>query len=204
MPKKDNSTYAQKVAIRKSALEEIESPVVMETHGGAGRIFKQCYSHLADGVVFEKEAKRAGLLGLQRPTWAVYEADCVSAISAGGGGHLAVNFVDVNPYGDPWPVIGAFFASERPRPERLVVVVNDGLRQAVKMNRAWWCESLQEMVSEYGNDLHDIYLEVCQELMRRKAAQAGYDLCRFNGYHCGHAKQMTHYLAVFSYVGESA
>lgn len=200
---RDNSTLAQKVAIRQIALGEIESPVVMETHGGTGQIFKRCYSHITDGVVFEKDAKKAGVLALQRPTWAVYEADCLTAIGGGVGGHLLVNFVDLDLYGDPWPVIEAFFTSQRPRPDKLAVVVNDGLRQNVRMGGAWNCGSLQEMVDEYGNDLYDIYLEVCRELIKRKAVQAGYDLDRFNGYYCGQGNQMTHYLAVFNYAGES-
>jgi hypothetical protein len=53
------------------------------------------------------------------------------------------------------------------------------------------------MVARYGNNLNPIYLEVCQILIAEKAAKAGYCLRRFHGYYCGHAQQMTHYLAEF-------
>jgi hypothetical protein len=149
-------------------------------------------------VVFEKAPERAAVLGMQRPTWAVYEADCVMALAAGVGSHLPCNVLDVHPYGDPWPAITAFFESERPRPEIVFVVVNDGLRQKVRMGGAWNVGTLLGMVAKYGNALHGKYLEVCQELMTEKAAQAGYRLDRFAGYYCGHGHMMTHYLAVLS------
>ena len=136
------------------------------------------------------------MLGRQRPTWAVYEADCVYSLGIGVGSHLEVNLLDADPYGDPWSAIEAFFKSERPRVNKLFVAVNDGLRQKIKMGGAWDVGSLRSAVSKYGNDLHGIYLKVCQELMAEKANLVGYDLTRFFGYYCGHTKQMTHYLAV--------
>jgi hypothetical protein len=33
-------------------------------------------------------------------------------------------------------------------------------------------------------------------MLKEKASVVGYDLTRFAGYYCGHAKQMTHYLGV--------
>lgn len=89
-----------------------------------------------------------------------------------------------------------FFDSERERPDLLCVAVNDGLRQKVKMGGSWDVGSLQGAVSKYGNDLYSIYLEVCQEMLKEKANEAGYNLARFAGYYCGHIKQMTHYLGV--------
>jgi len=173
-----------------------EPPIIMETHGGIGHLYKACYSQFEQGIVFEKDARKADILALQRPTWMVYETDCVMAIREGAGKELKINFVDFDPYGEPWPVIDAFLESERPKPNRLFFVVNDGLRQMVKATGGWNVNSLQEIVSEYGNGLYDIYLEVCEELLKRKAAKAGYALSRFWGYYCGYAKQMTHYLAI--------
>lgn len=197
---KDNSTFHQKALLRQMAMARIEEPIVMETHGGEGKLYDACYRGVEQGVVFEKDPDKASILGRQRPTWAVYEADCISAIQGGAGAHLAVNLLDVDPYGDPWPVIDAFFQSERPRPDRLIVVVNDGLRQGLIIG-AWNVETMQRMVAKYGNKLAPIYLEVCQELMIEKAAQAGYDLDRWAGYYCGHGKQMTHYLAILTRTG---
>ena len=175
----------------------VDKPVVMETHGGAGRLFARCYSHLPAGVVFEKDPAKAELLGRQRPTWAVYEADCERALREGVGSHLEVNFCDLDPYGEPWPILDAFFDSDRPRAKRLVLVVNDGLRQKLKMNGGWSVNSLHAVVDRLGNSkLYERYLEICRDLVSEKAARAGYALKKWTGFHCGFAGQMTHYCAV--------
>lgn len=197
---KDNSTLARKVALRGNALRELggEPPVIMETHGGYGEIFRKCYSRVKQGVVFEKSEERSSVLATQRPTWAVYEADCETALQAGCGSHLCINFLDVDPYGHPWSVFDAFFGSDRPRAERLVVVVNDGARRQCRMNVAWKSsEPLRAMAVKYGNDsLDDWYLDVCRAELPARAATAGYQLKRWTGYYCGFAKMMTHYAAV--------
>jgi len=76
------------------------------------------------------------------------------------------------------------------------IVVNDSLRVKVQDGGAWTSRSLEDIVPEFGNDLFAHYLEICEELMKRKAAQADYRLSQFAGYYCGHGQQMTHYLAV--------
>jgi len=170
----------------------------METHGGYGAIWNQCYADVSSGVVFEKDPAKTQVLAVQRPTWAVYECDCEGALLAGVGAHLPVNFVDVDPYGEPWPVIDAFFRSNRPFPEALGIVVNDGLRQKLKMNGGWNVGSLESAVSRWGNNaLYKNYLDICKELLQEKASQRGYTLTRWKGYYCGHAQQMTHYAALF-------
>ena len=194
---KDNSTLALKTSLRRNALNEIESPVVMETHGGFGAIFAKCYFGVSDGVVFESKPDKAAALAKQRPTWAVYETDCVMALAAGVGNHLPVNFIDLDPYGEPWPVMDAFFQSDRQFPSRLAIVVNDGLRQGVKMNGGWNTKSLADVVAKYGSSqLYKNYLTICRELLEEKAGQRGYTLTRWAGYYCGHADQMTHYAAI--------
>jgi len=171
-------------------------PVILETHGGLGRLWAACYAGVGAGVVFEKDEGKAAYLARQRPTWAVYEADCIGALVGGAGAHLEVNVLDLDPWGEPWPAIQAFFASDRPRAARLWVVVNDGLRENIRAGQAWRVESLKGMVQKYGNDLFARYLDVCRELLTEKAAQAGYSLDRFAGYHCGHTEVTTHYLAL--------
>lgn len=177
-------------------LKLIPDPVVMETHGGAGKIYEACYSQLQTGIVFEKDDQKVSVLAKQRPGWSVYQADSAAVIGLGAGAHLNVNVLDVDPYGSPWDVIEAFFSSERPRPQRVAVVVNDGLRLSVKYGIAWHAGSLRDMVIKYGNDLHGIYLDICQELMIEKAATAGYHLTRWAGYYCGRRMDLTHYLAI--------
>jgi hypothetical protein len=171
--------------------------VIMETNGGYGRLYLRCYRHMESGVVFEKQPDKAEALARQRPGWAVYETDCVRALRAGVGGHLAVNFLDLDPYGEPWPVLDAFLESERPRADKLVVVVNDGLRQKLKMGSGWSVKSLRSVAQKKGNlALYSEYLQICRELVTEKAGRLDYRLSRWIGYYCGFGQQMTHYAAV--------
>jgi len=197
--KKDNSTLSLKVSLRRNLLREIDRPVVLETHGGIGSIYARCYQDIADGITFEKNEDKAEHLARQRPTWAVYNADCVNALEAGVGAHLPINFVDIDPYGEPWPVIDAYLFSEREFPSLLAIVVNDGLRQNLKISGGWNIYSMGTMVAKYGAaQISAHYLEICRELLSNKAAQQGYSLRRWAGYYCGHSDQMTHYAAVFA------
>jgi hypothetical protein len=193
--KKDNQTFNRKVALRLSALKEIPQPVVLETHGGAGKIYQACYSDIKQGVVFEKNPEKASLLSRQRQTWSVYECDSTRSIAEGAGAHLPVNLLDCDPYGSPWDVIDAFLFSERPKAEKLWIVVNDGLRVNIKMKTAWKIAQLAPLVASYGNDLYGCYLGVCEELLKAKASQVGYDLRGFRGYYCGFQQNMAHYAA---------
>lgn len=197
--KLDNSTFIQKRTLREQALIRlaewgVDAPVVMETHGGKGELFKVCYAHLDGGVVFEHDPHKAAYLGLQRPTWAVYQCDAEHALWGGVGAHVQVDLLDVDPYGDGWTVIDAFFASERPFKERMMIAVNDGLRQKLIVG-AWDVAVLKPMVLKYGNELHPIYLELCREMLEEKVAHAGYKVDYFGGYYCGRNLHMTHFMA---------
>lgn len=188
--------------LRSKALSELEHPVVLETHGGLGKLYARCYGDIPAGVVFEKNPEKSGVLAKQRPAWAVYEADCVSAMAAGVGSHLPVNFVDFDPYGGPWLCMDAFFEGLRPKVPRLVLVVNDGLRGRLKMHVAWITEGLEGVVQRMGNvAIYENYLDVCKVLVKEKAAKAGYGVRRWTGYYCGWLNQMTHYAAVLERAG---
>lgn len=200
--KLDNSTFIQKRTLREQALARlaeggVHEPIVLETHGGKGELFKACYAHLHGGVVFEHDPHKAAYLGLQRPTWAVYQCEVEQALWGRVGSHVAVDLLDVDPYGDGWHVIEAFFASERPFKDRMVIAVNDGLRQKLIVG-AWDVAILKPMVLKYGNELHPIYLDVCRELLEEKVAQAGYAVDYFGGYYCGRNLHMTHFMAVLA------
>lgn len=195
--RKDNSTFSQKIALRQSLLDAMtEPPIVLETHGGLGKIWQACYSDVAQGCVFEKDQQKAEVLALQRPGWAVYEDDAKTCLQAGAASHLAINFVDFDPYGEGWPFVEAFLLSERPKPDNLYFAVNDGLRQKLKLGGAWSTATLRLVVQKFGNNLYPHYLGVCEYLLATKAADAGYDLLNFRGYYCGHARDMTHFAAV--------
>jgi hypothetical protein len=68
MPK-DNTTLAQKIALRRQVLTHITDPIVLETHGGFGHIFRKVYSHIDKGVVFETDEEKSTFLAKQRPSW---------------------------------------------------------------------------------------------------------------------------------------
>jgi hypothetical protein len=200
--KKDNSTLSKKSSLRAKALAVLaktDEPFIMETHGGFGKLWAQCYSHIPEGVVFEKDPIKALRLAKQRPHWSVYECDCVKAIKEQVGSHLPINYVDVDPYGDPWPVIEAFLSSDRPKPERVMIVTNDGLRQKLQLGGAWVVGSMDRVVSQRGNATvyHD-YLDVCKDMMRDLAAKGGYQLTRWTAYFTGRQEAMTHYAALLT------
>jgi hypothetical protein len=162
------------------------------------------YSEVPQGIAFEEKPAKAERLAIQRPTWAVYEADCIRSIRAGVGKHLTVNIVDIDPYGEPWKTIEAFFASERPFPPQLGLVVNDGLRMKLKLTGGWAVESLRPAVQEFGNSaMYPEYLMVVRWNLKRIAATRGYSLEHWTGYYCGHGDCMTHYAAVFERLGDS-
>lgn len=181
--------------LRQLVMKRIADPVVMETHGGFGHIGNVVYAGVRTGVVFEKDEARADVLARQRPTWAVYNVDSERALRAGAGAHLMVNMLDLDPYGDPWPTLEAFFTSPRPRAAELHLVVTDGLRAKVRMRAAWSGNTLAEMVRRYGNELFPVYLDVCRELLGQKAGAAGYTVAGFHGYYAGKMNGMTHYAA---------
>jgi hypothetical protein len=193
--KKDNSTLDLKVSIRKRALTFLDDPVVLETHAGYGKIWQRCYADLSFGVAMEKDKNRTPYLAKQRPRWAIYECDSTSALEAGAASHFEINLIDIDPYGDPWPTINAFLLSERPRPRRVVVVVNDGLRGRLQIGREADVASVYYMVEKYGS-IYEDYLDFCQIMMEEKAEQVGYSLFRWAGYYCGRNHHVTHFLAV--------
>jgi hypothetical protein len=196
---KDNSTFEQKKRLRLVMLRKIEKPVVMETHGGIGKLYASCYSTIRDGVVFERDPAKADFLAHQRPSWAVYRCDVVRALRAGAGAHLDINFLDLDPWGMIWPTLDAYFSSKRQFPGRLGIVVNDGLRQNLKMHGAWANKSMQGIVSKYGNDsMFKRYKEVCREMLADRVIRQGYVIEQWASYYAGSQKNMTHWAAVLA------
>jgi len=155
------------------------------------------YGDVAQGAVFEVDAAKAEVLCKQRPTWSVYQARSDVMLAEGAAAHLPVNLVDVDPYGEPWPCLDAFFRSERARAPRLAVAVNDGLRQKLRLQGGWSVGSMRAAVEKWGNAvLHERYLEVCRWKMEMLGALQGYTLTGWTGYYCGYNDDMTHYAAV--------
>lgn len=195
---KDNSTYQQKILIRQRMLERMRAagvePIIMETHGGYGKLFAACYPDIRRGVVFDTDADKTERLALQRPTWAVYEADCEKALRQGAGAHLCITALDVDAYGDSLTPISCFFQSQRPRADKLWIVGNDGMRQNARLGDAWSVDILKPAVAHFGNQIDGIYLQVLQWTIEQHAVKAGYRVEKFAGYYCGKLNQIVHYL----------
>lgn len=192
----DNTSFDQKASIRKAALELIDNPIIMETHAGIGDIYRAIYYPYERGIAMEKDGFKCEILAHQRPSWAVYQADSPLALTLGAGGHLGVNFLDVDPYGDSWPTIQAFFSSTRPFPRRMVLAVNDGLRQKIRTGGGWDSKTLQPVVRVMGNDLWHRYLDACRLLLGDAIKSNGYHITKFSGYYTGEGKKLTHFIAL--------
>ena len=195
---KDNSTISQKAALRVE-LRKLLPPAlaILETHGGSGKLFKRVYDDVTVGLVLDSDAMKAELLARQRPTWRVYEAKAEKAIAAGLGADFACNLVDVDPYGEPWPTLEAYFTSERQRPAVIGFAVNDGLRQKLKVQAGWQVRSMRQPIEHFGNtQLHSNYLDVCRWKFERFAELIGYNITHWAGYYCGKSDDNTHYAAV--------
>lgn len=196
--KKDNSTLVSKLALRQQALACCEDRVpVLETHGGFGRLYERLYDRNL-GVVIEKDARKAEHLAGQRPFWRVYQGDAVRALAGGLAADVPFGLIDVDPYGSPFPVLEAIFEHPRRLQDRVELVVNDGLRQKVKLGGAWSVEALRPAVRRHGNNVYPIYAEVALETLEEIVAAAGYQVCAWTSRYTGHNNDMTHYWARLS------
>lgn len=197
---KDNSNLAAKLRQRRVALSLLAAPpVIMECYGGWGTLGQHLYAMAEQGIVFEKDPQKSAALAQLRPSWRVYECDTVYAIAQGAGADMPINFLDVDPYGDPWPTISAFFTSDRQRSDRLVVAVHDGFRTFALRGRAWASETLAPLVERFGNAaIGRNYLGMARLLMQEHGSVAGFKLAHFHGFYTGHNQQTTLYTALLT------
>ena len=159
-------------------------------------MFLRCYSDVEKGAVFETDPKKAVTLLKQRPTWAVYESDCIWSLHNGVASHLEVNFVDFDPYGGAWDVIQAFFASKRPRAEKLILVVHDGIRQSLKRFGGARLHFFSQLVEQIGEiELYENYLSVCEKMLFKIARKSGYQAQEFGGFYSKSDSDQTHFFA---------
>ena len=181
--------------MRELLFREIENPVVMETHAGFGKLYERLYSHVVQGVAFEKDENKANVLAIQRPTWAVYNNDSKQMLEAGVGFHIPLNFFDLDPYGDPWPTLDALLMNADKLPDRFGVAVNDGLRRFVMLGRGGK-SSVASYLVRHGSQAGEKYPKICQEIMADKLGKVGLELVKWAVHSSGHGGQMTNYTAV--------
>jgi hypothetical protein len=181
--------------MREILLKEIENPIVMETHAGFGKLYERLYSHVEQGVAFEKDENKCAVLAIQRPTWSVYNNDSQQMLGAGVGLHIPVNFFDVDPYGDPWPTVDAILTNADRLQDKFGLAVNDGLRRFIMLGRGWKC-SVAEYIVRHGSQAAQKYPDICREIMIDKFGRAGVTLSKWAVHSSGHGGQMTNYVAV--------
>jgi hypothetical protein len=202
---KDNSTLDAKLRLRRAVLKNAPpAPMVLETHGGNGRVYERAWYTASGGCVIEKDSGKIEQLAQQRPHWSVFEGDCIAALGAGLMSSTAFDVVDVDPYGSPLPIFDALFHVERTFPERWHLVVNDGMRQKLQRGGAWHVAELARIVARRGNNLAPVYLEVARELVEAFALRIGYQVAGWHGYYTGDKGLMTHYWAVLERISGAA
>ncbi len=193
---KDNSTGHAKIRLRRAVLHAAPpAPIVLETHGGFGRIFERTWFKASTGVVMEKVEEKAEALAVQRPTWRVYQADSLKLIQAGIARDLAFDIVDLDPYGSPVEYLDALAASDRIWPDRWQLVVNDGLRKRLRLGVAWSTPRMRPYVLRHGNNLYPVYLKLAREIVEEFAEKIGFEVVGWHCYATGELGDMTHYWA---------
>lgn len=203
--KHDNLTFQQKVMLRQTAVAHLRElgvePVVLEAYGGWGALYDACYYDIPDGCVLESDPAKSVALAIQRPAWAVYEADTPVALSLGAGDHLRYTLADFDPYGDPYPAIQAFFSSRRPFAETMMLVVMDGLKWKTRSASGWQTETLAPLLQEGLFSNHDLwgnYEQVAEALCLRSVEPAGYRVTAFHAYSAGVGQKLCHWIARLS------
>ena len=171
-------------------------PVVLEAFGGSGKVFEYVYENVATGIVFEKDWAKVSDLARQRPTWRVYQGDCVKLLAAGVGADLEPNVLDLDPYGSPFESLRAFMTSERNRPKRLDLVVNDGMRNKVQIDGGMDCKELQSYIARFGSQAYQFYLDIAKMKVAEIVKVGGYKIAQWRGYYTGRGQRITHYWAV--------
>jgi hypothetical protein len=198
--KKQNAGFDEKQRLRRIVLGGWQPSRVIETHGGEGRIHRAFYASAEEGCAFEVREDLAARMAAARPSWFVYCAKAEAALAAGAGASLPVEVIDLDPYGQPWPALEAFFTSEREFADELRVVVNDGLRLKLRLGSP--PPSMAAAAERWGaHALNRDYLAVARWNLERLAGMAGYEVARFTGFHGGFGQQMTHYGAVLTRTG---
>lgn len=200
---KDNSTIHEKIRLRRQILARCKTPpLVLETHGGHGRIYERTWFKARGGLVLEKDDAKAEHLAIQRPTWAVYQGDCEKALAAGLARSTPFDIIDLDPWGQPFSVMAALALPGRVFPDTWHLVVNDGTRQATMRGVSWHMEALKVQVAKYGANLYPIYLQVARECVEEFANKIGFEIAGWTGHYAGKNELMTHYWAMLKRRGQ--
>lgn len=165
-------------------------------------MFMHCYANCQQpGWVVEKDSGKAAQLTYQRPDWWVIEGESEKLLKACPTAFAGANFVDIDPWGNPWEHLQALLTPERRLADRLQLVVHDGSRRFLSFSKnggndqRWKQGFFLELTLKYGNNLRDDYLDICQVTVAELARFCGYRLTGWAGEYTGKDSHSTHYWA---------
>tara|TARA_Y100000310_G_scaffold321114_1_gene378344 strand:- start:119 stop:724 length:606 start_codon:yes stop_codon:yes gene_type:complete len=170
MPK-DNSQWKNKITLRRHILTRLPVRSVLEVFAGNGVMNRRCYSDIDYGVALDKDTKKCKQFARIRPSWAVYEVDAVQALAGGMADAGAFDLIDFDAWGDPWRAIYAYADNCATAPDRLGIVVTDGLRRKLNYASAF-PRHMEPEVQKYGGrnvsyQYRTIVLERLDDIGRR-------------------------------------
>lgn len=192
----DNKTLSDKLRIRRRVLDRLTAPpVVLETHGGFGRIYERTWYRARTGVVIEKDPVKVAHLCHQRPTWAVYQGNSEAVLRAGLAKSIAFDVIDLDPYGQPFTILDALTMPGRTFPNEWHLVVNDGGRNLMKRGLSWKLPMFRSAEKRFGQSgMHKHYLDAALMLVQEFGEKIGYDVTHWHGKNI--SADISHYWAV--------
>lgn len=195
--KRDNSTFINKIRLRNRVLADCKSnPVILETHGGFGRIYERTWWHASSGVVIEKDDKKAQHLCRQRPKWAVYQGDSEAAIDVGLCRNIQFDIIDLDPWGSTIPLLSALSKPGRQFPDRWHLVANDGGWLNAGLGGAWSMKGLEKFVGRDGNHFtQERYREVLKEIVGEFSDKIGFEVAFWFIHRPENTYRLMHYWA---------
>lgn len=198
VPKRDHSTFKEKVALRRALLEELKKPpTILDAYGGRGLLYRACYDGLvSSGCVIDKDARKVELLARQRPDWVVVQGNSEALIDAGLMADVQFDVLDADAWGSPLRVVRGFLNGERRYADIFWVVATDGIR--LKLRAGGKINLLEDMILDHSWEyVRKHYDSVLYESLQRDAAAIGFTPTFWRFYYTGHAKNMAHWAVCF-------
>lgn len=199
--KSRNSSLPEKVRLRSAALAALpDPPIILETHAGEGAIFLQCYSHIRRGWAFEKEGDLVEHATRQREGWFCYKGEA-EKILAEADDYFNANFIDIDPYGSPWPTFEALFLPGRLNHPTIMLCVHDGSRRFLSLggsganDQRWRKGILADLAKEFGDSAWRRYGDLAMVGLSRLIKPCGYTIDQWAYSNTGHDNHSTHYWA---------
>jgi hypothetical protein len=191
--KRDNSTFGQKIALRRSLLGLLpERTFILEAYAGLGDIYRACYTGYP-GAAMDKEEARVEYVASERPNWIAVAGDNAAILAAGFLADAEVGLFDLDAYGSPLGCLDGILQPGRKFAAVSYLVATDGIGQKLRMGSAD-VKRLRPYTEKYGEDfVRHNYKTVLAEIIQEGADRAGLSAALIKFYTCGAGKQMAHW-----------